>query len=123
MITITGDKKIKAKLRTFSQRAKRKVAARALRKVGRPIMDTAKYLVPKDTGILEGSINLEPLSDRSSVGVRVTAEADHAAYQEFGTKNMEANPFLLPALIEQQGGVKKGFASEMRRVVREEDGR
>jgi len=60
----------------------------------------AKHAAPYDTGNLTRSIGtkmLTSVSETPTLGV-VTADAEYAVYQEFGTKFMAAHPFMGPAL-------------------------
>jgi HK97 gp10 family phage protein len=59
----------------------------------------AKPLSPWKTGNLRASINGRV---EGSIGIVGTA-VNYAEYQEYGTKNMEANPFLRPALDARRG--------------------
>ena len=56
----------------------------------------AKDLVPVDTGHLKGSIQAQPSNDGLSAAVNVFAT--YAAYVEFGTSRMRAQPYLVPAV-------------------------
>lgn len=77
------------------------------------IADLAQQLAPVDTGELRASIHVEagalPLSRR------VVASAPHAAFVEFGTRFMEAQPYLTPA--RQQIRVLDEVAIEVRKLV------
>lgn len=53
------------------------------------VADGAKAMVPVDTGQLQDSIQSNAES--------VTVSAPYAAYVEYGTSNMPAEPFLRPA--------------------------
>lgn len=60
----------------------------------------AKRLCPVDTGRLRSSITHEIQKDgRGLVGV-VGTNVSYAAYVEFGTSRMRAQPYLRPALAE-----------------------
>lgn len=54
---------------------------------------TARELVPVDTGELRNSISHSP----DVRGAVVRAEAGHAAMVEYGTEKMPPRPFMLPA--------------------------
>lgn len=58
------------------------------------VVDSAKRIVPVDTGELHDSIHSEVSSD----GMYVVADADHASHVELGTSKMPAQPYLRPAL-------------------------
>jgi len=59
------------------------------------IENDAKQICPVDTGRLRGSINTRKCgSTCRSIGTSV----EYAQYVEFGTRRMQAQPFLRPAL-------------------------
>lgn len=68
---------------------------RMLARIAQAIATDARRFAPVDTGELVGSIEA---GTPSGGKVRVTAHADHAGYQELGTRHHEAQPFLSPAL-------------------------
>lgn len=55
----------------------------------------AKVKAPVDTGFLRNSIQTVSVTDREAV---VAAGAEYAIYQEMGTRFMQAQPFMRPAL-------------------------
>lgn len=55
----------------------------------------AKVYAPVDTGNLMNSIAADKVRDMTW---RVTANADYAIYVELGTRRMDADPYLEPAL-------------------------
>ena len=67
----------------------------APKKVADTIAAEARSRAPKDTGYLAGSISSRSLESGKTAEVFV--EADYAAYVEFGTWKMAAQPFLSPA--------------------------
>jgi HK97 gp10 family phage protein len=60
----------------------------------------AKERCPVDTGRLRNSIAIEPADEGLSGTVGTNVE--YAPYVEFGTRYMPAQPFLLPAIEEEQ---------------------
>ncbi|MEM2281817.1 MAG: HK97 gp10 family phage protein [Candidatus Bathyarchaeia archaeon] len=60
------------------------------------VHEYAKILAPARTGRLRSSI----YSKASGWTVEVGASAEYAAYVEFGTRYMQAKPFLRPAIEE-----------------------
>ena len=71
-----------------SQTAPKRVADR--------VAATAQQIAPKDTGYLASSIHAESVARGKTAEVRV--DADYAAYVEYGTYKMAAQPFLQPAV-------------------------
>lgn len=68
----------------------------APKKVADRIAATARQLVPKDTWQLHDSI--QAVSVRTGKEAEVVALTDYAAYVEFGTYRMSAQPYLGPAV-------------------------
>jgi HK97 gp10 family phage protein len=57
----------------------------------------ARRYAPVDTGQLVASIEVDRAQGR------VVAGADHATYVELGTRHMQPQPFLRPALYQKRG--------------------
>lgn len=62
---------------------------------GSEMQQTAQICVPVDTGFLKDSIELDLLD--GGLTAHVEAYAEYAAYVEFGTRYMEAQPYIRPA--------------------------
>lgn len=58
------------------------------------IVERAQQLAPVRTGELRDSIHTEIIDPLT---IAVVADAPYAVYQEMGTHNMSAHPFLTPA--------------------------
>lgn len=67
----------------------------APKRVADRVVATAKDMVPVDTGYLQSSI--EAVSIQAGKTAEVYANAPYAAYVEYGTYKMAAQPFLGPA--------------------------
>lgn len=69
-----------------------------------------------DTGYLVNSISHEVVKEISGQSVEfvgvVSAAAEYAIHLEFGTTNMEARPFLRPALISNRRKIKAIFIKQ-----------
>lgn len=72
---------------------------RAIRHVADEIAADAQRYAPVDTGELVNSIHVHSETPRTA---RISAEAPHAHFVEFGTENMEAQPFMRPALYQKR---------------------
>lgn len=59
--------------------------------------DLSQTLVPVDTGELKDSGRVEPGENRTTR--YIVYGTDHAWYPEFGTRNMAAEPYLIPAMV------------------------
>lgn len=88
-----------------------KETANALRRAGRkamqPVLEAAIDKAPRDTGNLKENIKItakvgKTKKQHSAVTVQVgtTSKAKYALHQEYGTSEIEAQPFLRPALAE-----------------------
>lgn len=75
-------------------------AERALDASTDGIVDRARALAPVDEGNLRDSIHKQAGQDANGPYVDVVADDEAAIYQEFGTSEMDANPFLRPAFAE-----------------------
>lgn len=94
-------------------RSIKKQAVRSIvKKNGAALQKKAQKNAPVDTGTLERSIGLEIKDDGMTAVVEPTAE--YAAYVEYGTRFMKAQPYLKPAFEEQQ----RKFESDMKDLVR-----
>ncbi len=83
-----------------------------VKKNGAALQKKAQKKAPIDTGTLERSIGLEIGNDGLTATVEPTAA--YAAYVEYGTRFMKAQPYLRPAFDEQS----KIFKSDMEKLVR-----
>lgn len=85
------------------RKALRPRAGRAINAWARAVLDVSQQLAPVDKGILKGSgkiINYAgTVGDGRQKGVAksIVYLAPHAIFQEFGTSEMQAQPFLFPA--------------------------
>ena len=70
----------------------------------------AKKNCPVDTGNLRGSITVDINGVEAEVGTNV----EYAPFVEYGTRFMDAQPFVQPALEEQSAK----FKSDMQKLVR-----
>ena len=79
---------------------------------GSELQQKAQEKAPVDTGTLKRSIKLD-IEDGGMRAV-VEAEAEYAPYQEFGTRFMDAQPYMKPAFNQQQAK----FKSDLSRVMK-----
>lgn len=73
----------------------------------------AQRKAPVDTGNLQREIRMGKASD-GGFTVEVDANADYSGYVEYGTRFMRAQPFMQPALDEEQ----PKFVNRMVKAVR-----
>lgn len=108
-VRIDGFDKLEAKLkRNMDLGAVRTV----VRKNGADLQEKAQKNAPVDSGNLKRSIGLD-ITD-NGLTAEVEPAADYAAYVEYGTRFMEAQPYLKPAYDEQ----KKKFVKDLNELVR-----
>jgi HK97 gp10 family phage protein len=65
--------------------------------LGDQVAETARAICPVDTGALRDSI-VSHAGDSTTAEAEIVAEVPYAAFVEFGTSLMEAQPYLRPAL-------------------------
>jgi len=58
----------------------------------------ARYNAPVDTGNLKQSISTEHARSTEAATSTVYTNVEYALYQEMGTVNMAAHPYMMPAL-------------------------
>lgn len=57
----------------------------------------AKQLAPVDTGYMRDNIEITKLATEQDLSSEVVSQADYSLYVEYGTVNMESQPFFTPA--------------------------
>lgn len=72
----------------------------------------AQELVPVKTGLLRSSIHVERIDH---LAVQVRADADYAAYVEYGTSRAPAQPFMTPAIE----AVRAGYQARIARAIKD----
>ena len=75
------------------------LAGEVLRQTANDIASLTKQLTPIDTGDLQRSYRVEPLSDNV---VQIGSDLEYAPYVEFGTSNQSAQPHLVPAFAQNE---------------------
>lgn len=104
------------------------------------VADDAVLRAPIDTGDLRYSIDYEVKQDGDDVKGSVFTNSDHAAYVEFGTgqkgeetntntnvdvsyrqdwSGMPAQPYLYPALKDNEDDIKKEITHDLRKAIKE----
>lgn len=107
-IKIVGMEKLQRKLK---KNVRMDDVKRVVRHNGAEMQTKAQQNAPVDTGTLKRSIGLEITDSGMAAEVRPTA--DYAPYVEYGTRFMEAQPYLKPAFDEQ----KEKFKKDMKKLV------
>ncbi len=78
-------------------------------KVGKEVVQIAERYAPKETGYLATSISYA--YDQHSHAISFIVGAPYGIFQEYGTRNMAAHPYLRPAL--NTVGTIYGFETSM----------
>ena len=108
-IEVIGLDEINAKLK---RNMNLNIVKTIVKKNGAELQKKAQRYVPIATGELKRSIGLS-IKDGGMAAV-VTPATDYAEYVEYGTRFMESQPFLRPALGEQ----KQTFIKELEKVMK-----
>ena len=77
---------------------------RVIRKHGAGLQQKAKRMVPVDTRTLKRSITLD--INFSGLTATVEPQAEYAPYVEYGTRFMDAQPYMRPAYFTQVAQLK-----------------
>jgi HK97 gp10 family phage protein len=110
MATLSVHVKVTSHIPQLSAAVKQK-AELAVTKAAADIEAQAKVRAPVDTGLLKNSIQSRREGDLRHI---VESPVHYSVYQEFGTRKMPAQPFMLPAVE----FVKPSFEMAMRSLVR-----
>ena len=98
--------------RELIKRSHLEAAKTVVAKNGSRLQHGAQEKAPVDTGTLKRSIGLEIEDGGLTADVKATAH--YAAYVELGTRFMNAQPYMEPALNE----VKGQFNADLRKLVK-----
>jgi HK97 gp10 family phage protein len=98
-ITITGAEELAENLQSYFIETLQEKVSSAISNVGNEMLQTAQAIVPVRTGYLRSSIAFLQLSPWQ---FQLVARASYAAYVEFGTMRMAAEPYMTPAFQQHQ---------------------
>lgn len=114
-VRVKGEKELRRALAKLGG-AERDVAQMAGLEAGARIVETcAKVYAPVDTGALRNSIQVdEPVTRELAT---VSAGVEYAVFQELGTSDSAAHPFLRPALDQHEGEIVGAVAQTIRVFV------
>ena len=104
-IKLEGMEKLQVKL-------KKNVQMSDVKENGKSLQEAAQRKAPVDTGTLKRSIGLEIRDGGLTAEVEPTAE--YAAYVEYGTRYMNAQPYMRPSYTAQ----KEQFKSDLKKLTR-----
>lgn len=92
----------------------RKNIAEALNNGADSTVEIAQQLSPVDTGFMRDHISQTETATPTSLRAVVESEADYSAFVEYGTVNMESQPFFTPAF---ESG-RKQVNNELKEVLK-----
>lgn len=131
---IIGLEKLRRRLERIPPEVRKRVKAELMVQ-GRQINMLQRSLTPKDDLTLASTIRSEPLPD-PEIGVVIRAGGpattkpvresekgnapvyDYALAQEFGTEEMDANPFFMPAIQTQKKKARRQVRAAARRALK-----
>lgn len=104
-IKLEGVEALMRKLKSY-QVIKKEAVRIALVRGGMKVEMAAKEMCAVDTGRLRGSITTDKRYIQKFL-VMVGTNVDYGPYVEFGTKKMDARPYLFPAFLMFEGEIIK----------------
>jgi HK97 gp10 family phage protein len=125
-IWLTGVKELDDAMERLNKRVRRSTASTAVRNATkRHVLPSAKQDVPFETGALEASLKvrrakLRGREGRQAIGFSVQDtdyDTFYSRFQEFGTEDIDPEPFLRPAIYENREAVWNTFRAEMTRLL------
>ena len=108
-IKLEGMEKLQVKLKKNVQM---NYVKRIVKRNWAALQESAQRKVPVDTGNFKRSIGLEIRDSGLTAEVEPTAE--YAAYVEYGTRYMNAQPYMRPSYTAQ----KEKFKSDLKKLTR-----
>lgn len=104
-------------LANYDKRAKSNIANSIVNKGAAIVEGAAKVLAPVDTGALRRSINTQQATGMTTATATVGTGIEYAIYQEFGTINQSAQPFMHPAVQQSRSKVQKLAQNEINKAM------
>ena len=95
-VKLEGFEELQAKLKS---NVKLEDVKTVVRYHGSEMQQTAQSVCPRDTGELADSITLELID--SGMTAEVAPHKNYAGYVEWGTRYMDAQPYIKPAYLQQ----------------------
>jgi HK97 gp10 family phage protein len=96
----------------LSERMRRNIAE-TLNEGADSAVSLAQQLAPVDTGYMRDNIKQTDQATAEHLRSEITSEADYSVFVEYGTVNMDAQPFFTPAFESARRQVNNG----LRRVL------
>lgn len=118
---ITGWKALQRQLQSLENKSQKKVMRKALRGGGKVVLQQARRDVPVETGQLKKNTKLSVTVKKgeASASIGFTEEGYYGRFVEQGTSSQPAQPFLRPALLENQSQINDAFAEAFQAALNE----
>lgn len=124
---MSGGSKLRRQLRRFDPELRSELA-REMEAIGREFRDEVQSRAPKDEGNLAGAAHYVVSSDKMGVAIGYSKDKSgfkrmwkkggfEALFQEFGTSQHAAQPFIRPAWRAKIGGALDRIDAARRRTV------
>ena len=117
----TDTKYIAKVLKGMERKVSTKIVRQSLRKGSLTIVQTAKEKVPVKSGVLKSSIRAYKVKawkpNTMVYRVGLTEKGWYGRFVEFGTIKQKPQPFLRPAMMENDDRVLNTFKSEIRKYI------
>lgn len=97
----------------LSERMKRNIAE-VLNEGAESAVSLAQQLAPVDTGFMKANISQTAEASPNSLKAAIESGADYSVFVEYGTVNMEAQPFFTPAFESARRQVNNGLLRVLR---------
>lgn len=120
-MNVEGVPELQRKFAALSGKMQRAVLRDSLRSAARVVEKDARNRVPVDTGRLKKAIT-QNVSVKGVVGealVGYKKEVFYGRFVEMGTSKMAAQPFLRPALDENNEEIRTTFLNALNRTIEE----
>lgn len=113
-LEVKGVKETLAKIDLTNAKV-RKAVQEQVSKSALNIQREAKRRCPVDTGALRNSITVDFYGVMSA---QIGPHMPYAPYVEYGTKKMEAQPFLFPAFEQERPNFEKGLTEAVKEATK-----
>lgn len=108
-VKLEGFDELQTKLK---ENAKLNVVKACVRKHGSEMQNTAHEICPRASGRLSDSITLELTNE--GMTAEVAPHENYAAYVEYGTRFMDAQPYLRPAYLQES----QRFKDDLKKIIK-----
>jgi HK97 gp10 family phage protein len=88
--------------------------AEALNEGAESCVSLAQQLAPVDTGFMKENVAQTEAATPDHLRVTMESQADYSVFVEYGTVNMEAQPFMTPAFQSARRQVNNGLLRVLR---------